>query len=120
VTAVAQDHANNHSEHAASGEHENHGIQRYVVIYLILLAFTGLTYVTGKMDLGDFNIILAMAIASTKATLVVMFFMHLWDEGSINRLVFVLSVFFAILLIVGVFGDLIFRLPVTMPPGMQH
>ncbi|MDZ4694369.1 MAG: cytochrome C oxidase subunit IV family protein [Deltaproteobacteria bacterium] len=120
MTAVAQDHANIHSEHAAHGAHENHGIKRYVVIYLILLVFTGLTYVTGKMDLGDFNIVLAMAIATTKASLVVMFFMHLWDEGNINRLVFVLSVFFAILLIVGVFGDLIFRLPVTLPPGMQH
>ena len=43
------------------------------------------------MDLGAANIFIAMAIATTKATLVVLFFMHLYDEGGVNRLVFVVS-----------------------------
>ena len=48
--------------------------------------------VTGRIDLGAANIFIALAIATTKATLVVLFFMHLWDEGGVNRLVFVVSV----------------------------
>ncbi len=97
--------------------HEAHGIGRYVTIWLILLAFTGLTVMTGRMDLGAGNIFVAMGIATTKAALVVLFFMHLWDSGGVNRLVFVVSVVFVGVLIAGVFGDLLTRLPVTLPNG---
>jgi cytochrome c oxidase subunit 4 len=94
-----------------------HGIGRYLLIWGILLAFTLLTIVTGRMDLGAANIFIAMAIATTKATLVVLFFMHLWDTGGINRLVFVVSVLFAVVLMLGVFGDLMVRLPTAVPNG---
>jgi len=97
--------------------HEDHGIGRYVLIWGILLAFTILTVVTGRMDLGAANIFIALAIATTKATLVVLFFMHLWDTGGVNRLVFVVSVLFAIVLILGVFGDLTARYAPTLPNG---
>ncbi len=53
------------------------------------------------MDLGAANIFVAMAIAITKATLVVLFFMHLYDEGGVNRLVFVVSLLFVVVLIAG-------------------
>lgn len=99
-----------HEEH-----HEVHGISRYVAIWLILLALTVLTVVTGKMDLGAANIYIAMAIATTKATLVVLFFMHLWDEGGVNRLVFAVSILFLLVLILGVFGDLTTRIPFSLP-----
>jgi len=104
--------------HDKEGEHAGgHGIGRYVAVWLILLFFTMLTVVTGHMNLGAANIFIALAIAITKATLVVLFFMHLWDMGGVNRLVFVVSVLFAVVLILGVFGDLIARLPVSLPNG---
>jgi len=96
---------------------EAHGIGRYAIVYAALLVFTAVTVVTGKIDLGAANIFIAMAIATTKATLVVLFFMHLWDGGGVNRLVFVVSVLFLVVLIVGVFGDLLTRLPITLPHG---
>jgi cytochrome c oxidase subunit 4 len=100
------------------GAHEGgHGIGRYALIWVILLVFTLLTIVTGRMDLGVANIFIALAIATTKATLVVLFFMHLWDTGGVNRLVFVVSVLFAVVLILGVFGDLMVRLPISLPNG---
>jgi cytochrome c oxidase subunit 4 len=86
-------------------------------VWAILLVFTIVTVVTGRMDLGAANIFIALAIAVTKATLVVLFFMHLWDMGGVNRLVFVVSVLFAVVLILGVFGDLFVRLPVSLPNG---
>ena len=104
--------------HDKEGEHAGgHGIGRYALIWVILLGFTVLTVVTGRMDLGSANIFIALGIAVTKATLVVLFFMHMWDMGGVNRLVFVVSVLFAVVLILGVFGDLMVRLPVTLPNG---
>jgi cytochrome c oxidase subunit IV len=94
---------------------EKHGIGRYVKIWLLLLFLTVLTVVTGKINLGSANIFIAMAIAITKATLVVLFFMHLYDEGGVNRLVFVVSVLFLVVLILGVFADLMWRLPISLP-----
>jgi cytochrome c oxidase subunit 4 len=67
------------------------------------------------MDLGSANIFIAMGIALTKATLVVLFFMHLYDEGGVNRLVFVVSVLFLVVLLLGVFADLMWRLPIALP-----
>jgi cytochrome c oxidase subunit 4 len=94
-----------------------HGIGRYAIVWVILMVFTVVTVVTGRMDLGGANIFIALAIAVTKATLVVLFFMHMWDMGGVNRLVFVVSVLFAVVLILGVFGDLFVRLPVSLPHG---
>jgi cytochrome c oxidase subunit 4 len=103
-----------HGEHA---EHGSHGVGRYFLIWGILLAFTGITVTTGRMDLGSANIYVAMAIATTKATLVLLFFMHLWEEGAVNRLIFVTSVLFALVLMLGIFGDLMTRAHGALPNG---
>ena len=63
------------------------------------------------MDLGDCNIVLAMAIATIKATLVVLFFMHMTEAAGANRLVFVVSLVFVVVMMIGVFGDLWTRNP---------
>jgi len=103
-----------------NGEHAHeHGAGRYVVIWLALLTFTITTVVTGRMDLGAVNLPLALVIATIKATLVVLFFMHLWDSEGINRLVFCVAIVFVLVLLAGVFGDLLTRLPDALPTG-QH
>ena len=96
------------------GEH-SHGIGRYVAVWAALIAGTILTVITGRRDLGEFNIFIAMAIATTKATLVVLFFMHMIETPAANRIVFVTSIVFAIVLIVGVFGDLWTRNAMSLP-----
>lgn len=106
-------HAGGPGAHAAV----HHGIGRYAVIWAILLVFTALTVWTGKMNLGVANIYIALVIATTKASLVVLYFMHLKDAGGVIRLVFVVSVLFVVVLLLGVFGDLIVRLPMTLPQG---
>ena len=113
---MAEQHKHGQPAHGAQqGAHEDHGIKRYIVIWLLLLAFTIITVWTGQMDLGAANIFVAMAIASTKATLVVLFFMHLYDEGGVNRLVFVVSLLFVAVLMLFVFGDLMTRLTMSLP-----
>jgi cytochrome c oxidase subunit IV len=110
-------HGHGHGQgHGEDGAHASHGIGRYLVVWGILLFFTFVTVLTGRIDLGGAaNITLAMAIAVTKATLVVLFFMHLYDEGGVNRLVFVVSVLFLAVLLLGVFADLMWRLPISLP-----
>ena len=49
-------------------------------IWALLLVLTITTIFTGRMDLGAANLPLAMLIATFKATLVVLFFMHLAEQ----------------------------------------
>jgi cytochrome c oxidase subunit IV len=56
--------------------HAGHGPGRYFVVWALLIIFTITTVVTGRMDLGSVNLPLALTIATIKATLVVLFFMH--------------------------------------------
>jgi cytochrome c oxidase subunit 4 len=112
VPSNAPSHAPSHAE-----EHASHGPGRYFVIWFVLLGFTGLTVWTGRMDLGAANIGIALAIATIKATLVVLFFMHLSDSHGANRLVFLVSVLFLVVLLVGVFGDLLSRAEISLPSG---
>jgi cytochrome c oxidase subunit IV len=111
-----QDHGG-HDLGEGDGKAHAHGPGRYVVIWLLLLAFTVTTVVTGRMNLHGANLPLAIFIATVKATLVVLFFMHLWDSEGINRLVFGVSVLFVIVLLLGVFGDLLTRSPTALPIG---
>ncbi len=48
----------------------------YITIFLALLVMTGLTVAVAYVDMGAANIYVALAIAFVKATLVVLFFMH--------------------------------------------
>jgi cytochrome c oxidase subunit 4 len=92
-----------------------HGTGRYWLVWAALIAGTILTVITGRRDLGEFNIFIALIIATTKATLVVLFFMHMIDTPTANRIVFVVSLVFSVVLIIGVFGDLWTRNEMTLP-----
>jgi cytochrome c oxidase subunit IV len=100
----------------AHAEH-SHGAGRYYAIWLALIAGTIITVITGRMDLGAINLPLALTIATIKASLVVLFFMHMTETPTANRIVFVTSIVFALLLIIGVFGDLWTRNEMSLPSG---
>lgn len=107
---------------AEAHEAHAHGPGRYVLIWFLLIVGTVVTVWTGRMDLGAANLPLALVIATTKATLVVLFFMHLSESHGVNRLVFLVSVIFMLVLMAGVFGDLMFRYPLSLPselPSME-
>ena len=92
-----------------------HGAGRYFAVWIALLCFTLLTVITGYKDLGAVNLPLALTIATIKATLVVLFFMHMTETPAANRIVFSVSIVFALVLIIGVFGDLWTRNAMTLP-----
>ena len=78
-----------HGNHAAGhiGGHDSgqdHGPLSYRFLTLIwagLMCLTVLTISIAKIDLGYMNVIVALAVASAKASLVIFFFMHLKYEN---------------------------------------
>ena len=59
--------------------HQTHQL-RYVGIWLGLVALTVLTVTTASMNVGRIGIIIVLAIAATKSTMVLLWFMHLSTE----------------------------------------
>ncbi len=57
-------------------------------VFAALICLTGLTVAAAQIDLGNLNLYIAVAIAATKASLVVMFFMHLFWDRPFNSMFF--------------------------------
>ncbi len=91
---------------------ENHHVLSYGQLALvlgILLILTAVTVGVSYMDLGFFNVPVALAIASIKVTFVLLFFMHLKYEGPIINISFISTVTFLIIMIGFTFWDVAFR-----------
>lgn len=93
---------------SAAGEHIV-SPKIYVTIWLTLLFFTGLTVAAAFGNFGILNPIIALAIATTKAILVVLFFMHVKYSGRMTALVIFCGLFFLSILLVLLTSDYITR-----------
>jgi cytochrome c oxidase subunit 4 len=51
-------------------------LKTYFAVFAALLALLALTVGVSLVDLGEWNVVVAMAVAFCKAILVVLFFMH--------------------------------------------
>jgi cytochrome c oxidase subunit 4 len=74
-------------------------IRTYAAIFATLLILTGVTYYAAHLDLGPFNVVVAIVIACVKATLVVLFFMHAAYSPRRTRLVILAGVFWMLILL---------------------
>jgi len=81
----------------------------YYAVFATLLACTGITVAVAFVDLGPFNVVVALAIAVFKAVLVVLFFMHVRYSTRLTWAVVVGSVFWLIILIALTMGDYLTR-----------
>ena len=61
---------------SSTNGHHVASVQLYMVIFAALIVGTILTVVVAKFDFGFMNNIVMLAIACTKALLVVLYFMH--------------------------------------------
>ena len=77
----------------------------YVTIFLILIALTITTVLVSKIELGEYNFIVAMTIAVIKATLVVLFFMHVKGASAMTKLFVGAGLFWLAILLVFVLSD---------------
>ena len=81
----------------------------YVVILFALLVGTGLTVWASFVDLGLWNPVIALAIATTKAMLVVLYFMHVRYSSKLTMLTIGAGVFMFLVLISLTLADYISR-----------
>jgi cytochrome c oxidase subunit 4 len=94
---------------AASPEHGTHVMPPSVLLgtAAALMALTVITVASSRVDLGEWNVVVALAIASTKAALVALFFMHLKYENRFQLVVLVSAALFAALFVAFVMFDTI-------------
>jgi len=86
----------------------------YFAVFGALIVLTVLTTAVAMVDLRVFNPIVAMTIAVTKATLVVLFFMHLRYSSRVTQLVAGAAIFWLILLFGLTLSDYLTRIPITV------
>ena len=89
------------SEQTEHTDHEHHVVSPkvYLTIVAALLLGTALTVWASFIDLGPWNPVIALAIACTKAVLVVLFFMHVKYSSKLTKLTLI-SGFFIFLAII--------------------
>ncbi|MBL4702431.1 MAG: cytochrome C oxidase subunit IV family protein [Phycisphaeraceae bacterium] len=92
ATQSADHHEEEHHEHVSS-------IAQLLGIFALLIFFTFLTVAVTWVDLGPFNVWIAILIAAIKVTIVAMFYMHLKYENQFFGQILITSIFFATVMI---------------------
>jgi len=81
----------------------------YVGIFLSLMVLTAATVAAAYVNLGPFNIVIALAIASVKATLVVLFFMHARYSPGRTHMVIIAAIFWLAIMLALTLSDYVTR-----------
>jgi len=96
-------------EHQQDVNHHRTSYGHYVLVWLGLLAFTGITVTLSGMDLGRWVIISTLAIASIKSVLVANVFMHLKSEDKVFTVFVLVAVATLAIFITLTFFDYAFK-----------
>src|SRR5438128_568272 len=83
----------------AHASHEHGGPKVYTRNLVALLILTGITVAAAGFNFGSANVVIALAVATIKASLVALFFMHLRWEKKINAIIAVAGFLFLSLLL---------------------
>ncbi|MCA8966021.1 MAG: cytochrome C oxidase subunit IV family protein [Planctomycetes bacterium] len=102
-TASGHD-AHGHGE-LQMGHHHVSSSAMFLNVLIALLILTAITVGASRIDFGSANLLIAMAIASVKASLVIAFFMHVKWDTAINKIVFLSSFLFLSLLFIFTLAD---------------
>lgn len=71
-----------------------------ITVWLVLLVLTGVTAGVAFIDLGPFNTVVALVIATIKALLVVLIFMHVkYSSDRLTKVVLISALFWLLLLL---------------------
>lgn len=97
--------AASHSDAHGAGEHHIIPLSVYLRVIAILFVLTGITVLVAQFDFGEWNTVIAFAIASVKALLVLAFFMHLKYDDMMNRVIIASGAFFLLILFLFCFLD---------------
>jgi cytochrome c oxidase subunit IV len=106
------DHNHHDAVNITNPEHAEHHIVtplQYSFVFLTLLVGTALTVVAANIDLGVFNPIIALGIASFKAVVVILFFMHVKYQSNLIKMTVGAGFFTFLVLITMTLSDYISR-----------
>ncbi|MFL6214329.1 MAG: cytochrome C oxidase subunit IV family protein [Blastocatellia bacterium] len=81
----------------------------YVSVFLALMVFTVLTVVVANFDLGRANVLIALTIAVIKATMVVLFFMHVYWSSRLTKVIVVAGLFWLVIMVALTLSDYLTR-----------
>ncbi len=81
----------------------------FVAVWVALLMLTGLTILAARMQMGAWSMVANIAIASTKASLVLWFFMHLSHEKRLFKLLILVPIITISIIIGLTFFDIGYR-----------
>jgi len=91
-------------------EHAHPTVKSFFGIWITLLILTAITTAASFLELGPFNAVVALFIATCKASLVVLFFMEARYLPKITKMVIVTALFFLGLLLTLTMTDFMTRL----------
>ena len=93
-------------------------IRIYLLVFASLILLTGLTVSVALIDLGPFNVVAALVIAAFKASLVVLFFMHVRYGSRLIALAIFSGILWLMLLIGLTLTDFMSRSWIAPPHGL--
>jgi len=80
-----------------------------IAVFAALLLLTAVTVLVSYVDLGLWNAVVALLIASAKASLVALFFMHLKGESRLVWGFALVPIAFLLLILLGTLSDTMLR-----------
>ena len=91
----------------------------YIVIFFTLLVLTAATVWVAFYDLGPWSDVVALGIATTKALLVILYFMHLRYSSKLTWVFVAAGFLFLIILLVFTMSDVMTRDWLIQPEGWR-
>jgi cytochrome c oxidase subunit IV len=106
------------THHTGNGDAPMHIAPKslYIGVFLALMVGTAVTVGVTYVDLGAFNLTVALAIAVTKAMLVILFFMHMKYSPKLIKVTFGAGFFFFLIMIIITLSDYLTRGQMGLPP----
>jgi cytochrome c oxidase subunit IV len=89
--------------------HKVVSVKTYTAVFLGLIVLTATTVGVSRIDLGEYNFVVAMTIAVMKGSLVVWFFMDVRRGSSLTKLFVGAGLFWLVILLVFVLSDYLSR-----------
>ena len=89
--------------HSSEHDEGHHGFAHPMPVWQLLAVFFALIFLTiltvyqATLDLGNMELALSLFIATIKASLVILFFMHMIHDKPLNAIVFLSSLIFVAL-----------------------
>jgi cytochrome c oxidase subunit 4 len=85
------------------------GDKTFILVWIVLLILTGVTIKAAQMRMGEWSMLANILIASTKASLVLWFFMHLKNEKKVFKLLLFVPIITISIIIGLTFFDIWYR-----------